>query len=53
MPVCGYCKKQVELRGVCKKKAPPEIVVRERSGTLSMYSCPFCLSILGFSEYAT
>ena len=53
MPVCGFCKKQVELKGVGRKKASPETVVSERSGNLSMYSCPFCLSILGFSQYGS
>ena len=58
MAICGFCKKKVDLEGLKykkKKEEPSETrVIHEYihyTNTIgwTMFSCPHCESILGFS----
>ena len=54
MAICGFCKKEVVLERYNKKNPPPNTVIREeyaaaREGRKSMFSCPHCDAVLGFT----
>jgi len=53
MAICGFCKNEVKLEGsfVKKKRRTSQTVLVEDDGFRTMYSCPHCNSVLGFTKY--